>query len=160
MSDDGRKRPPRFPRPADVDLDLEEIYVPPAPDTERSGPKRLPSEPPSPFKLLTPPNSALRDLVTEVRAVGKRQGQMALQLDGFGQLMNQRFDVFHEELAMLRQLVTTDHAPRIEKVEDTLGQKMAKGGSVGAIIVVLLPLLSDVLPKWASVFERIGDFLQ
>lgn len=157
MSDDVRRKPPRFPRPVDVDLD--EIYIPPAPDTERSGPRMLPQQP-EPFKLLAPPATALRELGKAVEQVGKRQVQMASQIDGLGLVMRQRFDVLHEELALLRQVVTQDHAPRIDKVEDTLGQKMAKGGSVGAIIVVLLPLLSDVLPKWASVFERVGEFLQ
>lgn len=154
MSDERKRPPPRFPRPSSPDDD-EIAYVPP--DTERSGAKPLPGA--EPFRLLTPPKWAVA-LESKVDDVYKRQGQMALQLDGYGSQMHQRFDVFHEELAMLRAVVTGDHAPRITKVESTLGQKVARGGGIVGIIIVALPLLSEVLPKWAGVFERIGSLLQ
>jgi hypothetical protein len=88
------------------------------------------------------------------------QRKMALQLDGFGQAMNRRFDIFHEELAMLRTTVHTDHAPRIDKVELTMGQKAARGGGLLGIAIVALPLLSDVLPKWKGLFDAILEALR
>ncbi len=148
MTDEyGRRKPP--PRRASSDDD-DVVFVPPAPDTERSVPRVRPD----PFnKLVQTPSEQMREVLATQR-------KMALQLDGFGQAMNSRFDVLHEELAMLRQLVTTDHAPRITKVESTMGQKVAKGGGIVGIIIVALPLLAEVLPKWASVFQSVGEFLQ
>jgi hypothetical protein len=143
---DERKPPPRFRRPSEL-LDDEVFEVPP--ETERSPPRAR-----EPFnKLVQTPAETVR----EVLAV---QRKMALQLDGFGQSMNRRFDIFHEELAMLRTTVTENHAPRLEKVEATMGQKVAKGGGIVGIIIVALPLLAEVLPKWASVFESISRHLQ
>lgn len=153
MTDERKRPPPRFPRPPSPDDEI--AYVPP--DTERSGAKPMPQA--EPFKLLTAPKWAVA-LEKKFDDVYKRQKQMALQLDGYGSQMHERFDVFHKELAMLRAVVTGDHAPRITKVETTLGHKVAKGGGIVGIILVALPLLSEVLPKWASLFEQIGAFLQ
>ncbi len=148
MSDDqGRRKPP--PRRASSDDD-DVVFIPPAPDTERSAPRKIPD---AFSKLVQTPAEQMREVLSTQR-------KMALQLDGFGQAMNRRFDIFHEELALLRTTVTGDHAPRLEKVEATMGQKVAKGGGIVGIIIVALPLLAEVLPKWASVFHSIGEFLQ
>lgn len=145
-----RKPPPRFRRPSEL-RDDEVVEVPPAPDTERSFPR---ARPPEPFnKLVQTPAETVR----EVLAV---QRKMALQLDGFGQAMNRRFNIFHEELAMLRTTVTENHAPRLEKVEATMGQKVAKGGGVLGILLLAGPLLADALPKYRSLIESILGALQ
>ncbi len=148
MSDERPPRPPRHPR---VLGDDEVVVVPPEPP-------RLNREP---FRKLVQTNA---ETIAEVLSV---QRKMSLQMDGFGQAMNRRFDIFHEELALQRatidnveKLVKQGHGPRLDKVEATLGQKVAKGGGIVGIVIVVLPLLSEVLPKWASVFERIGALLQ
>lgn len=145
MSDDGVKKPPRFRRPSEL-RDDEVVEVPPT--------ERVPILPPraEPFRKLAP---TLSDVLAQLDAVVVVQRKHSLQLDGFGQAMNRRFDIFHEELAMLRTTVTGDHAPRIEKVESTLGQKVAKGGGIVGVLIVALPLLSEVLPKWGALFDAI-----
>jgi hypothetical protein len=143
------ERPPRRP-PRRVSSDDDVVYIPPAPDTERSAPRKLPD---AFSKLVQTPAEQMREIVSTQR-------KMALQLDGFGQAMNRRFDIFHEELAMLRTTVTESHAPRLDKVEATLGQKVAKGGGIVGLLIVALPLLSEVLPKWKGLFDSILGALQ
>lgn len=143
-----RKPPPRFRRPSEL-TDDEVVEIPPAPPPDPDRPLYPRSRPAEPFnKLVQTPAETVR----EVLAV---QRKMALQLDGFGQAMNRRFDIFHEELAMLREVVTADHAPRIEKVEKTLGQKVARGGGVVGVILLAAPLLADALPKYRALIEAI-----
>jgi len=148
-------RRPRFPRPSEL-KDDEVVEIPP---TERV--PRLPPPRGEPFKKLVQTQS---DTIAEILSI---QRKMALQLDGFGGMMNRRFDLFHEELALQRssidaveKLVKQDHAPRIEKVETTLGHKVAKGGGILGIAIVALPLLSDVLPKWKGLFDAILEALR
>ena len=148
MTDERPPRPPRRPLPSLRDDEV--VFIPPAPDTERSGPRKLPDV----FsKLVQTPSEQMREIVATQR-------KMALQLDGFGQAMNRRFDLFHEELAMLRTTVTESHEPRLGKMEATLGQKMARGGGIVGVIIVALPLLSEVLPKWKGLFDSILGALQ
>lgn len=151
---DERKPPPRFRRPSEL-KDDEVVEVPP--ETERSYPRARPE----PFnKLVQTPAETTR----EVLAV---QRKMALQLDGFGQAMNRRFDLFHEELALqradlaaVREVVTSDHGPRIGKVETTLGQKAARGGGIVAIILLAGPMLADALPKYRGLIDAIVGAFQ
>lgn len=140
MTDDGRVKPP--PRPP---------YLRPA----------------EPFKKLTETShvevgAAQKDILARLdevlashREILSTQRRMALQLDGYGSTMNQRFDVFHEELAMLRATVLGDHAPRIGKVETTLGHKVAKGGGIVGLILVAAPMLVEALPKYRALIEAI-----
>ena len=144
-----RKPPPRFRRPSEL-LDDEVVEIPP--ETERSFPRVRPE----PFSRLvqTPAEQSREVLAT--------QRKMALQLDGFGQTMNRRFDLFHEELALqradlvvVRNLVTADHEQRLGKVEKTLGQKAAKGGGILGIVLIAAPLLAEALPKYRALIESI-----
>lgn len=140
MSDEGRKKPP--PRP-------------PYP------------RPVEPFKNLTEPSHVetaatvqgiagqLSEVLASHRDILARQRQMALQLDGFGQTLNGRFDVFHEELAMLRATVLADHEPRIGHVEKTLGSKVAKGGGILGLVLIAAPMLAEALPKYRALIEAI-----
>lgn len=157
MSDEPRR--PRWPPRTLSDDEIVEV-----PPTERVpvNPREYPPpRPREPFaKLVRTQGEAIDEILSVQR-------KMALQMDGFGGMMNRRFDLFHEELALQRtsidsieQLVRGNHAPRLDKVESTLGQKVAKGGGIVGLLIVALPLLSEVLPKWASVFERIGALLQ
>lgn len=143
MSDE-RKPPPRFRRPSEL-LDDEVVEIP-----ER----QLPPRPHEPFAKVGQTQGDKLDRVLET------QRKMALQMDGFGQAMNRRFDIFHEELAMLRSTVMESHAPRIEKVEKTIGQKAAKGGSIVALLLVVAPILADALPKYRGVFDAIAGLFQ
>lgn len=163
MSDEGKRKPPRFPRPTDIER---------GPETERSGfippPPRTPREP---FRLLSvdeaPRASWLipaefRDQIQKLLAghnqILVHQRKMAQQLDGYGVVVNERFDVFHRELAMLRALVAKNDE-RLDGVERTLGQKVvAVGGAVGkgAVYTLLGGLLVKVFPEYA---ELIGGLL-
>jgi hypothetical protein len=162
------ERPPRKPPPWTPEI--VRVTEDDRPDTERvpvplPGPLVLPVRP----KLGTPagmskttPNllDEVADLKRWSRIVVENQSKMAVQLDGFGVTVNQRFDIFHEELALLRQTVTGDHAPRLDKVELTLGQKAARGGAGLAMSLVVLPMLAEALPKYAHVINKILEALQ
>lgn len=155
---DERRPPPR--RPVDL-KDDEVVEIPPLGSSARLSPRE-------PFsRLVKTPGETM----SEVLAV---QRKMALQLDGFGQGMNRRFDLFHEELALqraemsdaraavdrLHTLVMADHAPRIDKVEETLGHKTARRGGIAAIVLVVAPMLAEAIPKYATLFEAIGGAFQ
>lgn len=140
MTDDGRKKPPpRPPYPRSVE----------------------------PFKNLTEPShvetaATMNEVLASHRETLRVQRQMALQLDGFMSQVNTRFDgyenrvdVFHRELAMLRETVTGDHAPRIGKVEASIGQKVAKGGGILGLLIVAAPLIADALPKYRGLIEAL-----
>jgi hypothetical protein len=170
--------PPRFPRPlgrgilpprqGDPEVTrVEEDQVPP---TERlpviPPPPRVPTEP---FKLLPGRQASyvefqaqlgdfsqkLEAVISSEAAVLGVQRKMALQLDGLGVAVNTRFDIFHEELALLRAQVVGDHGPRLDKVESTVGQKVAKGGGIVGIVLLALPMLAEALPKYRHIFEAI-----
>lgn len=166
MTDDKRRPPPRFPRlPADDD---EIVEVPP---TERV--PRTPSlRPREPFqKLVTTPSETIADILALVR-------KQALQLDGFGQLINRRFELFHQELALMRAdiselhaLVTTNHGPRLDGVESkveklTPKQKAKLAGVItaklgaygtGALFFggLALRALGRVYPDYAELIDGI-----
>lgn len=127
------RRPPRFPRrPPPLDIDVLRVDEDP-PLTNRSSTiiPPAPRAPAEPFKLIggRPPSyvefqaqlgeftQKLEGVLSSQAAVLGVQRKMALQLDGFGTTVNERFDVFHKELALLRVTVTVDHAPRLEGVE-------------------------------------------
>lgn len=169
------EKPPRrwFPRPVDDEIARVD-EDPPVPPTQRlpmiPPPPRTPTEP---FQLLRGKptlldlSNQLQGLSAQLTGVVGRQDKMALQTDHLGSIVNQRFDVFHSELALMRHdltellaVVTTNHAPRIEKVESTLGQKAAKGGGIVAIIALALPMLAEALPKYRHLIEVIAGALQ
>lgn len=146
MSDE---KPPRFRRPPRELRDDEVVEVE---STERAALPAVPRV--EPFAKIA---RGQTEMMHEVLAT---QRKMALQLDGFGQLINRRLDLFHEELSLLRATVTGDHAPRLNQVESTLAQKMGKGARIGAIVLVAAPLLADALPKYRSVIEAIAGAFQ
>lgn len=128
MTDIPRKPPARDPRD-------EEVYIPPAPDTERG------IMPPRPLHRGRTPDleTRVKEFARDIQEVRTQmegvvvassnvmalQRKMALQLDGFGVTINNRFDIFHRELAMVRQIVTADHAPRLDDVEDGVEETKA-----------------------------------
>jgi hypothetical protein len=177
VSDGRPPQKPRFPRPVPPreEPEVTRVEEDPIPLTERlpmiPPPPRVP---PEPFKRLDgrPPSyvefqaqlsdfsQKLEAVISSEAAVLGVQRKLALQMDGLGAAVNTRFDLFHEELALLRATVVGDHEPRIGKVESTIGQKAAKGGGVLALVLIALPMLADALPKYAHVFETILGVLQ
>ncbi len=172
---DGPKRP-RFPRPAPppyTEPEVTRVEEDPIPLTERvpTPPMPLPREP---FKRLDGRqpsyvefSAQLTGFSAQLAGVASRQDKMALQLDHHGQIINERANVLHTELALMRHdiaellsIVTTDHGPRLDKVESTLGQKVAKHGGILAIAVVALPMLAEALPKYKHLIDTIVGALQ
>ena len=169
------KPPPRFPRPLFDEPEVTRVEEDAVPPTERlpviPPPPRVPTEP---FKLLPGRQASyvefqaqlgdfsqkLEAVISSEAAVLGVQRKMALQLDGLGTTVNTRFDLFHEELALLRATVVGDHAPRLDKVESTIAQKTAKGAGIVGVVLLVLPMLADALPKYAHVFDAILGALQ
>jgi hypothetical protein len=158
MTDDRRRPPPRFPRPPS---DPDEIFIPPA-DTERS--PILPPAPrvPEPFRVLKGRESSYVELSAQIGEVLSVQRKMALQLDGYGKTVNDRFDIFHRELALLRATVVGDHSPRLDAVEKTAAQKargMALTGTkYGAYLTgaaVLAKLVGKAYPQFGGVIDEL-----
>lgn len=176
---DGPKRP-RFPRPAPppyVEPEVSRVEEDPIPLTERAYTHPVAKPATEPFKMLTGRqpsyvefSAQLQDFSTKLEGVLSSeaavlgvQRKLAQQMDGLSVTVNTRFNVFHEELAMLRQTVTGDHAPRLETVEKTLGQKAqtaAKGGGIAALLLIALPMLADALPKYRHLIETILGLAQ
>lgn len=164
--------PPRFPRPVSDAPEVTRVEEDPVPLTERL--PMIPPPPREPFKRLDGRQPSyvefqaqlgdfaqkLEGVISTEAAVLGNQRKLALQMDGLGTTVNARFDLFHEELALLRATVTGDHAPRLDKVERTIGQKAARGGGILAIIAIALPMLADALPKYRNVFETIAGAFQ
>jgi hypothetical protein len=163
-----RKPPPRVVT-RDISFDPDEIYVPPAPDTERV-PQMIPKAPRlprthEPFQLLKGRESSYAELsaqISEVRQLTHEtlavQRKMVLQSDHLGQIVNRRFDLFHEELSMLRATVTGDHGPRLAQVELSLGEKVKATGSVlgkGAVFTLLGGVLTEAFPQYARLLGQL-----
>lgn len=164
------ERKPPLPRTVTRDIgDPDEVYIP-APDTERSAPRmpiipKAPRLPHEPFKLLKgrePSYVELSAQVGEVRQLAHEvlavQRKTNLQIDHIGSVVNQRFDLFHQELALLRATVTGDHAPRLKAVELTLGQKV-KAGSLavgkGAAYTLIGGILTQAFPQYAHLIGQL-----
>lgn len=97
-------KPPRRPPPRrDGDDELVELPV-------------RPIAPREPFAKLAKTQT---ETIADILAL---QRKMSLQMDGFGQLVNARFDIFHRELAMLRATVVGDHEPRIGQSEKAIAE--------------------------------------
>lgn len=172
MSDDKPWRPPLPARVTrDITRDPDEVFIPPAPETQR-----LPL-PKNPLKLdvlhgrqpsfvefsaqLGDFKVQLDGAVVAVSTVLATQRKMALQLDGFQNGLNGRFDVFHQELAMLRATVTGDHAPRLDAVEKaTVGQRMKVGAILGGKYAAYLTLAAVVLRAAGKAFPEFGQAIE
>ncbi len=173
MSDDGRKKPPpRFPRPVAPPSEDEKV-----PDTLRFG-KISPG--PEPFKKIEGRQPSYVEFAAKLSGFEENlaqvlgiQRKMSLQLDGFGQVINRRFDLFHEELALLNATVNGEHAPRldeiaveVEEVKKTAGQKAKAGAMVaarfgawgtGALFFggLALRALAKLYPEYGQLIESI-----
>lgn len=135
--------------------------------------------PPGPFVVLTdetnpPPRTGptmaaivgeLGKLRALVEQILRRQQQTALMVDGFGSNIGRRFDVLHEESALIR--VALDR-PRAEAdtipvdYEPTRGEKarrlFALGGkwlSYGTTAAIGLRLLAKSFPEYTEAIEAL-----
>lgn len=163
MSDDHPKRPPRFPRPEEPDEpEVVRVDEDAPPSTDRAPvplppPKKLPDRAPTRLDLLRGRQPSYVEIAASLSAMRQTleassiaqanilstQRKMALQVDGLGSIVNQRFDVFHAELSLLRATVTGDHAPRLRAVEKLSAGKRAR-------------LAAVVGGKWAGAFFLVG----
>lgn len=160
---DERRKPPA---PSDDD---EVVFVP----ETRPSPPRLPQYNRPALGARIP--EALEMLAKRLEAVEQQghaalaaqvntltlQRKLALQLNGFGVTINERFDIFHRELAMLRATVTGDHAPRIADMEKKLTPKQAAliGGKYTGV-ALLLGLVARAAGKvWPQFNETIESVL-
>lgn len=73
------------------------------------------------------------------------QRKLALQLDGMQQAMNARFNIFHEELALMRasepeRIIIPPPPPRRWSVPQlaALGAALLLAGAVGSLLTVLV----------------------
>jgi hypothetical protein len=146
------RKPPRYPELVRVHEDdsppTDRVPLP-MPPPQRLGLKPIQGRGPSYVEIA----AAISATQQQLASMASMQNKMARQLDGHGVTINQRFDVFHQELAMLRATVLGDHAPRLDKVEQSTGAKVARGGGIGALILILAPMLADALPKYRHIIE-------
>jgi hypothetical protein len=161
-------RPPRgpFPSEPEVHVDTEPAPAPPAVRVPIiPPPPRVPREP---FRALdggrsertpAPPRMPTLGLIqSDIAKILATQRKMAVQLDGFGTTVNSRFDLFHEELALLRATVTQDHAPRITRIERA--KQFAHGGARAAVATLAGGILAELWPQYEALIKRaIGVFL-
>ncbi len=181
------RKPPRFARPDDDEPDVVRVEEDP-PDTDKiplplPGSRKLPDKVPVRFDLLKGRQPSYVELAaslatvqeTLARVVGMQsdilatQRKMALQTDHIGVIVNQRFDVFHKELSMLRAVVTGDHAPRLgdveKKVDKLTPQQKAKAAAMvtarfGAWGTGGLFFGGLALRALAKVYPEYGDLIE
>lgn len=146
MTDGPRKPPPRFPRPGDPEL--VRVREDDAPETQREVIR--PPPPREPFRVVKGRIETIPELGDRIAAIGVKlddvtadvrgisttqaailgvQRNMALQVDGLGSIVNQRAQLLHEELALLRAVVTGDHEPRLKDAEQEV-QKLSAAEKV------------------------------
>lgn len=185
MTDDYRRKPPpgrlpRFPRP--VDPETVRVSEDKPPDTLKTW---TPPTPIEPFRALKGREASYTEIAAQLQGVGAAVGQVittqkqqAQQLDGFGRLINERFDIFHRELALLRATVTGDHEPRLGKVEDDVAEVVkltpkqkaklgavitAKLGAGGAVLLLVggpvLRAVSRAFPEYSELIDGILDLV-
>lgn len=166
------QRPPRGPFPSSPDDDEEEVRIDtdpaPAPPAVRvpfiPPPPRVPREP---FRALDggrterakPPTvPTLGVIKSDVEKILATQRRMAIQLDGFGSTVNARFNLFHEELALLRATVTQSHEPRITRIERA--KQIANGGARTAAATLFGGILAELWPQYEGLIHKLlGLFL-
>lgn len=150
-------------------------------DERKKPPPRPPHvRPVEPFRNLTEPSHVeaaatmkdvcirLDEVLSSHRAIIDTQRRHSLQLDGFGHIINQRFDLFHRELALLRATVTGDHAPRLDEVEVqvdevkklTTKQKAAQVALVGTKYTAYLALAAYALRAVGRAYPDFGAIIE
>lgn len=89
-----------------------------------------------------------RELAEQIRQLSIQVSNLASHQS----FTNQRVDEIH-------RFLLTDTNPRLTQVEQSLGAKLAKKGSVAAIAVVAMPLLAEALPKYKHLFDAVLNLL-
>lgn len=161
MSDDRRRKPPRpelLPQEEDV------VFVPEdsPPITERAVPRPTPVHSRPVLRAVPGPLDA------QLSGIQQHLSQMALQQDHVISTINQRFDIFHEELALTRhdvaetakkleeltELVQDNHEKRLTKVEMTAGTAARVGGKLGGLVLIG-SVAAEAFPQWGSLIRAV-----
>lgn len=132
-------------------------------------PERPPKRPvPEPFALIKGRESSYVELSAQLNALGSqiadvlgRQNRAALVLDALGRDMHQRFDVLHEETALIRAKLSGDIEPRVKAVEArTPAQKAGtaalitgKWASYLTLAAVVARMLAKQFPEYTEAIE-------
>lgn len=156
------RRPPR--RPTLLPQEEDVVFVPEdgPPITQRAVPRppTLHSRP----VLRAVPGA----LDAQYTAIQQHLSKMALQQDHVISTVNQRFDIFHEELALTRhdvsetarkldeltELVKDNHEPRLAKVEHTAAQALRRGGAYGGLML-LGSVAAEAFPQWGALIRAV-----
>jgi hypothetical protein len=180
---DPKKPPPRFPRPSDPEV--VRVTEDETPATERvplplPPPQQLPAAKPVELRLHRGRESSYVELSAQISATQQTlasvaasqtevlavQRKTALQVDGLGRAMNERFNIFHKELAILRARVLGDHAPRLdaaeEKAEEALqrttaekAKTVAKGGGLVSLLILAGGVAAELWPQYGDLIRGI-----
>lgn len=139
-----RKKPPPLPPRRDAEVVRVEEDTP-APSTQRHPIlPPAPRVPPEPFRWLGQPTNAellskLGEALSVCADVLALQRKLALQYEGVRNTVNARFDVFHEELALMRGVLIAEDEEAPEEqgpAPSTTRQKLGVGGKYTAAAVV------------------------
>ncbi len=188
--DTRRKPPPRFPRPGDPEVvrvteddapTTERVTVPPAPPARQlqktlSGVTLGTVKPDGKTQLevlkgrdssfielsaqMSANQSALASVIAGQEMVLSLQRKQGLQIDGLGSIVNQRFDILHKEVAILRATLMGDHAPRLEAVEKTTAQKAKGAALLGGKYTIVVLIGGAVLRGVGKAFPQFGDLIE
>lgn len=172
MTDDDQRPTNRPNRPPPREGEL--VFVP-ARDSEPPITQRAI---PLPVPVTAPPRRDARPVVRAVTAsemldermaeMQKHLSQMSLQQDHLGSIVNSRFDILHEELALtrhdvaetakaveeLREMVKDNHEPRLQKVEHSVAQKVRVGGTYGGLVLIG-SIVTELFPQWGSLIRAV-----
>lgn len=155
------RRPPRRPELLPQEEDV--VFVPEdsPPVTQRAVPVPVP-------RYSRPVLRSIPDLDAQLSSVQQHLAKMALQQDHMSSIINQRFDLFHEELALTRhdvaetakrvdelcELVKENHEPRLRKVESTAAQTVKLGGKYGGLLL-LGSVVAEAFPQWGNLIRAL-----
>jgi hypothetical protein len=105
-------------------------------------PPRTVVEPFLELEESTPRSPTLPELAEQIGGLSSQISNLASHQS----ITNQRIDEIH-------RFLLTDTGPRLTKVEQSVGAKLVKRGSITAVAVVALPMLADALPKYRHLFD-------
>lgn len=122
--------------------------------------------PPGPFRIVSEvpkaprPGASLVDLIGQIL---KRLQQTALMVDGFASAVNRRFDVLHEEIALLRVTMNRPVEER-DNIDVTVSKTPAQKArgvvaltgrllSYGTSLALLLRLVGKQFPEYEAAID-------
>lgn len=165
----GEWRPPRpalMPQPRDGEV----VFVPEdePPITQRA----IPQAPP---RYSRPMVRAVPSMEEQFASVHKHLVDLSIQQDQLATTVTDRFNIFHQELALTRhdvaetaklvddladsvealtELVKDNHEKRLAKVEATSAQAVKAGGKYGSLLL-LGSVLAEAFPQWGNLIRAV-----